>query len=415
MVDVYLWLFIAICTGLLCWGMTRPDRIYQYPFFMGAIFLSFILPQAISLINNPGPVSQEALERVLLMSCLCAGMCWLGYQFPLSTNFIKRIDISLEGDRLLRGGIFFVLIGYIFSFLISRLPESATENSQWTGPVTIYAFFAGLIYPGLTIILSSTLNRPSKFKIILTILAAWIPLQTIIFFGRRQTAATFILTIGLCLYYYRQSVPPRWIAIVAILGALIIIPLTNDYRAIAGKGQWDQLLELRPVETLNNLVEEGKVLELRNAAILIDATVKTGQYGYGADYWNSLIFRFIPGQLIGKKIKKALQIKKEYGDLSLLYSYRIPTGSTPTGIADSFIQFDYLGCLFFGLVAYLFKNLWFSAIYRQSVAAQLFYVSLTSPAMVSLTHGTVRFTSDLVFYSIFIGSLVLYSSQKTVK
>jgi hypothetical protein len=81
-------------------------------------------------------------------------------------------------------------------------------------------------------------------------------------------------------------------------------------------------------------------------------------------------------------------------------------------MGDAFVQFDYLGSLFFGLLAYFFKNLWMSAIYRDSRVSQLFYVSLASPAMLSITHGTVRFTSDIFFYSVFIGALILYSRLK---
>ena len=100
MVDIYLWLFIAICVGLLGWGLARPERVYQYPFFMGGIFVSFILPQAIALINNPGPVTQEALERVLLMACLCAAMCWIGYQLPTRSSLLKKFDISVDRKKI---------------------------------------------------------------------------------------------------------------------------------------------------------------------------------------------------------------------------------------------------------------------------------------------------------------------------
>ncbi|NET53987.1 MAG: hypothetical protein F6K09_36800 [Merismopedia sp. SIO2A8] len=199
MVNLYLYLLVAICVGLLSWGLIRLDRIYQYPFFMGGIFVSFILPQTIALINNPGPVSQQALERVLLMSCFCAAMCWLGYQLPLNYSFIKKFDISVDSNKLFLGGIVLVLIGYGANFLIFQLPEAVREETQWTGIITIYAFFRRLIYPGFTIIILSTLRHPTVAKIILTACAAAIPLQLIIFYGRREATATFVLTIGLSL------------------------------------------------------------------------------------------------------------------------------------------------------------------------------------------------------------------------
>ena len=417
MAELYLYLLVAICACLLSWGLIRPERVYQYPFFMGGIFVSFILPQAIALSNNPGAVSQQALERVLLMSCLCAAMCWLGYQLPPSPSFIKKLDISVDSKKLFRGGIFFVLIGYASAFLISQLPEAAREESTLSGIITIYAFFGSLIYPGFTILLLSSLQRPSLAKIIITACAAALPLQTIILYGRREATATFILTIGLSLYYFRRYVPPRWLALTLIVIALVAIPLTGAYRGIAKTGDWSQLLELRPGENLKVLVEKGKTLELRNAALLMDAAVQTGQYGYGTDYWNSLVFRFVPAQLIGRDLKNALQLKlsKSKQDLKDLYNYTAHTGTTTTGIGDSFVQFDYLGCLFFLILSYLFKSLWISAIYKNSTVSQIFYVSLVAPALLSVTHGTVRFFPDLLFRLIFIGAVIIYSRITPLK
>ena len=412
MAELYLYLLVGICAGLLGWGLIRPERVYQYPFFMGGIFVSFILPQAIALINKPGPVSQQALERVLLMSCLCAAMCWLGYQLPPSRNFIKKLDLAIDPKKLFHGGIVFVLIGYASSFLIFRLPEAVRENTQWTGIITIYVFFSTLIYPGLTIILLSTLRRPTFSKILLTAFAAALPIQTIIFYGRREPTATFILTIGLSIYFIRKLVPPRWLVITFVIIALLAIPLTGTYRAIAKTGDWSKLQEIKPLETLESFVQEGEGLELMNAALLMDAAVKTNQYGYGVEYWNTFVFRFIPAQLVGVNFKKSLQFQLANYDLKTLYRYNIPLGSTLTGIGDSFTQFDYLGCLFFFFIANFFKNLWLSANYRNSIISQLFYVSLFSPAMLSITHGTVKFIPDLVFNFIFLGALVIYSRQK---
>jgi hypothetical protein len=144
----------------------------------------------------------------------------------------------------------------------------------------------------------------------------------------------------------------------------------------------------------------------------MDAAVKTRQYGYGTGYWNNLVFRFVPAQLLGRNLKDALQIKLAKYDLKNIYNYSIHTGTTPTGIGDAFVQFDYLGCVFFFLLACLFKLLWVSAIYRNSIVSQIFYVSLVAPALISITHATVRFFPDLVFRLIFIGLLIIYSRNK---
>jgi hypothetical protein len=227
----------------------------------------------------------------------------------------------------------------------------------------------------------------------------------------------FILTIGLSLYFFRRYVPPRWVALTILVFALLAIPLTGAYRNIAKTGDWNQIQELRPRENLKNLVEKGKILELRNAAMMMEAAVQTRQYAYGTDYWNTLVFRFVPAQLIGRTFKDSLQLKlsKSKQELKSLYNYKMPNGSTPTGIGDAFVQFDYFGCLFFFIIAHLFKNLWNSSIYRNSIFSQIFYVSLVAPALLSVTHGTVRFLPDLLFRLIFIGGVIIYSQNKDLR
>lgn len=412
MVELYLYLLIAICIGLLGWGLIRLERIYQYPFFMGGIFVSFILPQAIALINNPGAASTKAVERVLIMSCFCAAMCWLGYQLPPSINLIKKLDIAINPDKLLHGGIVFILIGYISSFLIFQLPEAVRDNTQWTGIITVYGFFGGLIYPGLTIVLLSALQRPTVNRIVLTIFASFIPLQTIVLYGRRQVTATFILTLGTALYFFYRYIPPRWLALTAIVSALFIIPLIGDYRAIAKAGEWSQITELRPFDNLKALIEKGQILELRNAALLIDSAVQTGQYGFGTGYWDGFVSRFVPAQFVGLEFKNDLQLNLSNFDFKALYGYSQPTGATNTGIGDAFVQFDYFGSLYFAFLGFLFKNLWLSATFGQSVVSQLFYISLITPAMRSVTHGTLEFPPTLFFYFIFLGAVIIYSKDQ---
>ena len=416
MAELYLYLFILICIALLGWGLARPQRIYQYPFFMGGIFVAFILPQAIALLNSPyDPVNQKALERVLLMSCLCAFMCWFGYQLPCKPSLTKKLDISVDSKKFFYGGIVLVLIAYFSQFLILQLPSALREQTQWTGIITIYAFFRNLIYPGFSILLLSTLQRSTVFKFILTAFASALPLQLIIFEGRREPTATFIITLGLCFYYTLRYIPPRWLVISLIVFTLFAIPLTATYRNIAKTGDWNKLTELQPIEYLQNYVEKAQILELRNAALLMDAAVKTRQYGYGTDYWNKLVFSFVPAQLVGRDLKNSLMIKLYEYDLNRLYNYKIHTGNTTTGIGDSFIQFDYFGCIFFGLLSYFFKIFWISSSRRKILTSQIFYISLFAPSMLCVTHGTVNFISDVLFNLIFIGLIILYSRKKNIQ
>ncbi|MCH7518014.1 MAG: hypothetical protein IH964_03195, partial [Candidatus Dadabacteria bacterium] len=117
--------------------MLKPGRIYEFPFLAGATFTAFVLPQLIGLTNNPD-ISHVGLNKTIIMSTLCAGMCYIGY--VLNRKPLKKLNWSFTRTNLLVASIVFVLIGWFFFFLISRLPEELTEVGQWTGRPVLYLF-----------------------------------------------------------------------------------------------------------------------------------------------------------------------------------------------------------------------------------------------------------------------------------
>ena len=416
MVEIYRNLLVIICAGLLIWGFIRIERIYQYPFFMGAIFMSFLVPQAFALVDNPGSLSQESLEQVLLISSLCAVACWIGYQGKPNLKWLTRLQVDIDKNKLFQSGLFLTFIGLFFNYLIDKEIQSQgvgfSNNRVWTGSITIYSFFAQVIYIAFAIFLLEVLKKPSIQNIIFTLLAGWFPLQTL-FSGRRQPTMTFIIIIGFCLWTIKRYIPPRWLIISAIFLMTILVPVIGAMREkfweALFSGQWQSIL-LTTQKALNTQ-QSGDILELRNAAFLISATAQTNSYGLGGGWWDSIIFSFIPAQILGNGFKQSLQFNLSGGDIYQLYGYSIPSGSTNTGVADSFMEFGYLGFLFFALVGYLFKHLWVSAYYQKSLFATLVYIGLVSPAMVSLTHGTGRFIIEAIFQIGVISSVFYYAKK----
>lgn len=418
MAETYLYLFALTCVGLLIWGLIRLERIYQYPFFMGGIFTAFILPQAIALTKNPELPDQQALERILLMSCLCAAMCFLGYQFKPSSKFVRSLSLSMDEKKLVRGAIVFTAVGFICKALIVRaLGGSAVTsiNGQWTGVITIYAFFGQLIYPAFTIFLLLTLQRFTVTRFFLTLVAFILPFDAIVFGGRREITGSIILTFGLAFYFCLRYLPPRFLVIGSVVFAMAAIPLIGQYRSIFYSGDLSKFAEIDFFSALQNQVDTGDILELRNGALYMDAAVRSGNYGFGLGYWNTLVFQFIPAQLLGRAFKEDLQLRLTNFDLGALYNYEAPIGLTPTGISDSFVEFDYFGCLFFFFLGYLFKNLWVSATIGNSIVSRILYISLLAPALKSVTHTTAVCVSDSMFRLIFTSCLFLYAYKRQVR
>jgi oligosaccharide repeat unit polymerase len=414
MMWVYFWILIAGLAVMLAVTLAKPERIYEYPFFMAATFIVFIVPQAISFIRFPGGFGEEQVANVLLMTCLCFAMCWAGYQLRPAQFLKKTLAWPINLDRLFHGGLVFIAVSYFFNYLITGMTEEETGGSMWTGKVTIYAFFAGLIYPAFAICLFTALRTNGLLAWLSVIVAAIQPLQASVLAGRRETTVLFLLTISLTLYYYRGIKPPRLVVLFSILFAMLIIPATGTYRGLAADRDWNQVRQMDLIGNFKTYLNQESILELRNGALVIEATRQAGNYEYGAGYWDQLIFRFVPAQLVGKGLKNSLmfQSSEDYTQNELAkLGYDIPGGSTLTGMADSFQQFGWFGCLFFAGMGLLFKTLYRATLQPNPIFAQLIYIQITTSAMRALTHQTIDFLPGLVYYSIFLGLLYLYARE----
>jgi hypothetical protein len=415
MTEFYLYLFIAACIGLLIWGLVRLERVYQYPFFMGSMFISFIIPQAFVLYNNPEPASPEALQRLFLMAFLCAFMCWFGYQLAPNSKWLNKLKIEVNNTKLFQAGIVLLLVGMLAKYSIRLVPiERSGYSNGLTGSATILWFFGRLLYIAFAIFLMELIKRPNIQNFLFTAFAAYFPLWDIIYAGRRQPTMTFLLIIGLCFWFIKRSIPPRWFFIASIVAIIFLIPLFNANRGIVNDAITQNWAEIESSsEKAIEILQENNSLELKNAAILMDAASKTGRYGYGTGYWDATIFQFFPGQIFGRELKEVLQLKWGLGHFKKFWSYYMVPGSTNTGIGDAFAEFDYFGCLVFAAIGYLYKHLWISANYHKSTLSRLLYIGLGSPAMVTITHGTQRFIQEALFQLIFVGLVFYFAKTKT--
>jgi hypothetical protein len=415
MVEFCHYLLIGICLLIVIWAMIKVERIYQFPFFMASMVITFILPQVSALINHPGPVTENMLIQVLIMTCLCITMCWVGYNSAPNRKLLYKLQIPLDDKKLLNAAIFLTAMGWVFGILTGQAASTLQQGAQWTGPATIFAFFSGVIYIGFPIFLLQLLKKPSAINITGTIIAAFPIIQTVLA-GRRQATMTFLIIIGLCIWFVLKLAPPRLLIVVALIAGVYIIPLVGQLRGgfwnLVFQQDWQTLKDT--AESSFDTLQAGKTLELRNAALVIDWATSSDKYEYGAGYWNAFVFQYIPGQILGYDFKESIQFSLQREANISSYGYSFPLGSTWTGIGDSYLQFGYFGCLIFALMGVLFKTLWVSSVYHRSIVATLLMMSLISPAMLGITHGTARFLQELIFQVIVI-TLVAYYARFTFK
>jgi hypothetical protein len=415
MAEIYFYSFILICLAILGWGMLRLERVYQYPFVMAAIFLSFIAPQANSLLNNESSryISLAMLEKVLLYSCMCAAMCWYGYKrYQPKEQWLSMLDIFLDDRRLFHAGVVLFAIGYSCNFLLSVINIERTIYGTWTGPATILVFFGSLMSIAFPIFLLSTLKKPNFINMTMTVISAIPLLEIIILHGRRTPLMTFLLTVGMSFFLIKKYIPPRLFFLGIVIGAIVIIPVLGQLR-----GEFWSLLFSGDIQGVVDASQSGLVkikkddiLELRNAALMIDAADLTNRYGYGTGFWDSIVFQYVPGQLVGIGFKQSLQFGTSI-NLNQIYGYRVPIGSTTTGLGDSYAEFGYFGCLVFAGMGRIFKTLW-ASIYRGSMFSALLYIGLISPAMLGITHGIGWFVQSIIFQVGVMSLVAMYARTK---
>jgi oligosaccharide repeat unit polymerase len=413
MADTYLLLLTSLLAGILVHALMSPKRIYEYPYFMAAAFIAFILPQAYSLVRFPAGAQPEAIDTVLLMALLCVLACMVGYRAPLNRWIVEKTQIPIDDRQLFRWGVFFVLCGFFFTALISQMTYEERGGSQWTGRATIFLFFATLGYPGLAICLRQALkNRQDGVAWFWAIAGFVIPVISCLFHARREPMALIALTTGLTFYFQKRYVLPRGLVAAALALATIVIPATSQIRSTLGTRGIAGVWNVDYVGNFQRFISGSSILELRNAAILVQATNRTGDFGFGEAYWDQLVFRFVPAQIVGGDFKDSLMFrspKRRDKEEIAIVGYRRQTGTTVTGIGDAYREFGYFGALFFAALAVVFKSLWAASLRPDGVFAQLLYIQTSTSAMHAVTHQTADYLPALFYNLIFLGAAVYFS------
>jgi len=411
MAPALLFVLIMLVAAPLAMTMKKPPRIFEYPFFMAFAFAAFVVPQAFSLIRFPGFVEQSSVTAVLTMSCLCMAACFLGYQLAPSALMLRWTSRPIDMPRLFRAGVVFIALGYMMGNVLSVTEVQYTDTGSMTGAATILLFFQLLGYPGFAIALFCALRRPSFLTIAVSLIGVF-PLLKEALSGRRENTAVLVLTIVMALFYERRLQPSRLAISAVLVFSMLFIPATAEYRGYAYNKNWDGVRNMDLVGNFKGFLTEESILELRNGAAVIESTRETGHYQFGKAYWNHLVFRFVPAQVVGAEFKQSLMfttwdlVRSEGTEAGTAFS----RGSTVTGMGDTFLQFGWAGCLFFTFMGVLFKGMWQAALLPDALFARLMYVMSITSGMRAVTHWTLDFLPGLLYFAIFLGIAGIYAA-----
>ena len=198
---ISLCLLIGSLAAGIWYGLSHRAGYLSAPFLICAIYLVWFLPQLISLTND-NSIAEMDLVRVAVMSALCLGAVQLGW-------VSKRPEIvkptSLESARtLLPACVLLTALGTSINYLISAMPEETRSAAQWTGPITILAFFslATTVALALAMLLALRLKSKSAYLMLACNIGLLLPL--VLYFARRANAGYIVMVPIACMWFVRR-------------------------------------------------------------------------------------------------------------------------------------------------------------------------------------------------------------------
>src|SRR6185295_11604725 len=135
-----------------------------------------------------------------------------------------------------------------------------------------------------------------------------IPIRAAVTYGRRETTVLFLLTLAITLFFHYGRSIPRWLLAGGLLFAMVLIPATEQYRRLAKFGPLEAIRQIDFLNPIKAYDLDNTVSEARNGMMLIAASRTTESYRYGKDYWNEIVFRFVPAQFVGTEVKNELMV-----------------------------------------------------------------------------------------------------------
>lgn len=382
MSELLIVILVAVVLALLGWGMTAKQRIYEFPFHIGAVSFAFLLVQIPGLAHDHF-IREEDFTKTVSFLILCLAMCWLGW--TRNARPLPFFRITFSEHRLLVAAALLSLIGAYFFYALSRLPAEATVGIQMSGVPVIHVFFSRLLVYGLAISVLCLAHRFSWLAFGIMAFDLVFFLDRIIVGGRRAETAELLMIFLLAWWFHRRKSIPRSLALGGVVLGSLIMNSFGDYRVITKENNgpvWEEVFKIDVMANTEMVLSRGGE-EFRNAIKIISHVDETMQFDYGLAHWNMLVFSFVPAQLLGQDFKARLMFDVP----TLARDYNPMVGTTETGLADAFRSFWYLGAIKFFLLAYVMRRIFASA-EAGEFAGQFTYILSVVPAMHAITHKT---------------------------
>jgi hypothetical protein len=399
------WIVTGLLTVLCLWMLvaagTDRGKLYEFPFLAAAITFGFILPQLPGLAIDPF-LPAGLYSKTVGFTVVCLAMCRLGWM-PNRQPVMRAFQWRLDEKRLLLVALVLSAIGAVFYYKLSRIPVEVAVTTQFSGSNVVFFFFSRLLPYGLCIALLCFCNRPSWKAAVIILFDVVLYLERIMVTGKRAETTELVMYFALAVWFTWRRAIPHSLVLVAVLAGTLLMSSTGDYRQMNAKNDGGtgmaKLEDISIWDNFEKLLAYGGD-EMRNAMYRINLVDRNQSFDFGAFHWDTLVWNYIPAQLVGTDVKDAFMIGIE-DQFDRYYFFNKVPGTTETGMTDAYASFWYFGALKFFIIAYLMSRLYGAAMAGHAVP-QLFYMLLAVPAMHAISHYTQWVLSTWVHVAVFL-------------
>lgn len=389
---------LAVCAVML----QKPYGYLTYPLLVAGFYLAWLAPQLAVVMQDPF-APQDGLWAMSLMVFLALPgvvFAWAAGCRQAAGRLASpgaRPNIPPASDLFWPvAALTVVSIGC--RTLLGTMRLDPTLTTQWSGPIVIVYTVAAIRIIPLFLSLSLVLRRRTPATVALaTVNLLLCASFAFVDIGRSETI-DFVLVLFLSLWFARRIRVP--LPILACSGAALAVFVfavgelrhaSSDYFDLTGR----RVSIFSPAVWRNIDFEQAsanaaeKAPDVRNAVYLMAHRQWAGGYTFGTRFWDNLVFRWVPAQLVGQNLKSALMFEYDvdavYDVIADRYNYERAVGTTSTGFGVAFSEFWYFGALLFSVYAW-FAGRWWTLGQRGDVWAQVMYAATLGSGLINFTH-----------------------------
>lgn len=345
---------------LIRFTRTRFD-ILSPSFISGMALLVWFYPKVPDTLES-SYIDSNLLASFLTFFLLCQTAMFAGMNLRMKTSRQKK-NIAQNYQTWTIFALFLFLIGSLAFYEYSQLPPEVLYMSQPTGFITILIFLSSFLSISMSISLFTYIKSRQSILLLPIIIGVLLYLERILIHGKRSDFFELLFMLGVALLIHQR----KRIRLITILTAGFMIVAFNavvgDYRGIM-KSDIKDINAISSIPLLDRVSEAAFKADhdIINAILTFQAFQNDNHsFNWGGDYWNVIVKRYVPGQIIGVDLKNSLYVgSNSFHVMKTELGYDAPTGTTtffPGGLYSNFGWAGFIVMLFYGcFLRYLYLN-----------------------------------------------------------